>query len=216
MIYLNHPLNNDTPLYGGVKEIKIIKSTSISEGDTANSIHFSMPNHVGTHIDVPKHFFDNGKTLSDYPASFWFFQKPQLIDVSCDDGQLIIPLEIVPNLNNDTDILLIRTRYEKYRQKTRYWSKNPGISVELAMALRSNFPSLRAVGMDFISVTSRLHREEGKKTHREFLGNNYQSEPIVLIEDMSLIDYTDDINKIIVSPLMIQDADGAPCTIIAM
>ena len=49
--------------------------------------------------------------------------------MSCDDGQLIIPLEIVPNLNNDTDILLIRTGYEKYRQNIRYWAKNPGISI---------------------------------------------------------------------------------------
>ena len=137
-----------------MKEIKIIKSTSISEGDTANSMHLSMPNHAGTHIDVPKHFFDNGKTLSDYPASFWFFQKPQLIDVSCDDGQLIIPLEIVPNLNNDTDILLIRTGYEKYRNNEKYWAKNPGISAEMASILRSDFPSVRAVGMDIISVTS--------------------------------------------------------------
>ena len=216
MIYLSHQINNRTPLYGGVKGITISKSTSIREGDTANSMHLSMPNHAGTHIDLPKHFFNDGKTLSDYPASFWFFQKPQLIDVSCDDGQLIIPLEIIPNLNNDTDVLLIRSGYEKYRQNTRYWAKNPGISVELAMALRSNFPSLRAVGMDFISVTSRLHREEGRRAHRKLLGDEYKTEPIVLIEDISLINYTHDINKIIVCPLMIQDADGAPCTIIAL
>ena len=216
MIYLSHYLNDQTPLYGGVKEITISKSTSINDGNTANTLHISIPNHAGTHIDVPKHFFNEGKSLSDYPATFWYFQKPQLIDVSCKDGQLILPVDIIPTLNGETDIVLFRSGYEKYRQNTRYWSKNPGISVELAMALRSNFPSLRAVGMDFISVTSRLHREEGKKTHREFLGNNYQSEPIVLIEDMSLKDYTEDINEIIVSPLMGQDADGAPCTIIAM
>ena len=176
-------------------------------------MHISMPNHAGTHLDVPKHFFNDGKTLSDYPASFWFFQKPQLIDVSYDDGQLIIPLEIVPNLNNDTDILLIRTGYEKYRQNTRYWAKNPGISAEMASILRLDFPSVRAVGMDFISVTSRLHREEGRKAHSKFLGDEYKSDPIVLIEDMSLINYTDDINRIIVCPLMIQDADGAPCVV---
>ena len=133
--------------------------------------------------------------------------------MSCDDGQLIIPLEIVPNLNNDTDILLIRTGYEKYRNNEKYWAKNPGISAEMASILRSDFPSVRAVGMDIISVTSRLHREEGRKAHGKFLGDGYKSDPIVLIEDMSLINYTDDINRIIVCPLMIQDADGAPCVV---
>jgi len=215
LIYLNHSINNHTPLYGGVKEIIISKSTSINDGDTANTITISIPNHAGTHIDVPKHFFNDGKTLSDYPASSWFFQKPQLIDINCNDGQLMMPLDIIPDLNNDTDILLIRTGYEKYRKNEKYWSKNPGLSAELAKTLRSDFPLLRAVGMDFISVTSRLHREEGRQAHREFLGDKYRSDPIVLIEDMSLIKYTNDISKIIVSPLMIQDADGAPCTVIA-
>jgi len=134
--------------------------------------------------------------------------------VSCDDGQLIIPLEIVPNLNNDTDILLIRTGYEKYRNNEKYWAKNPGISAEMTSILRSDFPSVRAVGMDIISVTSRLHREEGRKAHSKILGDEYNSDPIVLIEDMSLIDYTHDINRITVCPLMIQDADGAPCVLI--
>ena len=75
MIYLSHYLNDQTPLYGGVEEITISKSTSINDGNTANTLHISIPNHAGTHIDVPKHFFNEGKSLSDYPASFWFFQK---------------------------------------------------------------------------------------------------------------------------------------------
>jgi len=43
--------------------------------NTANTLDISICNHAGTHIDVPKHFFNSGKSLSDYPASFWFFQK---------------------------------------------------------------------------------------------------------------------------------------------
>ena len=69
--------------------------------------------------------------------------------------------------------------------------------------------------MDIISLTSRLHREEGRKAHREFLGDHYPSSPIVLIEDMSLINYKDIITNVLIAPLIVNDADGAPCTVIA-
>ena len=69
--------------------------------------------------------------------------------------------------------------------------------------------------MDFISVTSRLNRDEGREAHREFLGNHYSSDPIVLIEDMSLKNYPNYFSQVIILPLMISKADGAPCTVIA-
>jgi len=90
------------------------------------------------------------------------------------------------------------------------------LSADLAKGLRTNYQNIRALGVDVISITSRLHREEGRKAHREFLGGHYASEPFVLIEDMSLSNLTDYISQVIVLPLMIAGTDGAPCTIIAI
>lgn len=215
-IWLSHPLSEDTPLYGGMKDITILKSSSIQNGETVNSLSFSFPNHSGTHVDVPHHFFDYGKILTDYSPSFWIFSEPQLIDVPSADGYLVTPDDILNELRDKTDLLLIRTGYEKYRNEARYWQKNPGLSRELAQQIRTNFPQIRAIGLDAISITSRLHRREGREVHREFLGSHYESEPIVLIEDMSLLNYTDSISQVIISPLMIENADGAPCTITAI
>ncbi len=213
-IYLSHPLSNDTPLYGGVKKIKISLGSSIQAGDTANTLNLSLPNHSGTHIDVPYHFFEDGKKLTDYDASFWIFHHPACVDVCGEDGYLVRYDDIVDSINNETDLLLIRTGYEKFRSEPNYWQKNPGLSVDFAKSLRINHPNLRAVGMDFISVTSGLHREEGREAHREFLGGHYSSDPIVLIEDVSLNNYQNNISQVIILPLMILGADGAPCTII--
>ena len=214
-IYLSHPFSNDTPLYGGANDINISRVGSIQTGDTANTLNLSFPNHSGTHVDVPYHFFEDGKKLTDYDASFWLFHHPVCVDVCGDDGYLVKYDDVVDSINLDTDLLLIRTGYEKYRDENIYWQKNPGLSVDLAKELRLKHPNVRAVGMDVISTTSRLHREEGRKAHREFLGTKYKSNPIILIEDMSLNDYTDKLKKIIVLPLLISGADGSPCTIIA-
>ena len=215
-IYLSHPLANDTPLYGGAKTIHIESETSIQAGDTANSLILSFPNHAGTHVDVPYHFLDDGKKLTDYDASYWIFNEPQLIDVPGENGYLVSYNDISGKINEETDLLLIRTGYEEFRSNPEYWQKSPGLSADLAKGLRTNYQNIRALGVDVISITSRLHREEGRKAHREFLGDHYASEPFVLIEDMSLSNFTDNISQVIVLPLMIAGADGAPCTIIAI
>ena len=214
-VYLSHPISVDTPLYGGASDIHIQQKTSISAGDTANSLTCSFPNHIGTHVDVPYHFINNGKKLTDYSASFWIFNKPQCIDVSVDDGDLVTYADIANKIKIGTDLLLIRTGFEIYRSTPSYWQKNSGLSADLAKGLRSNHSSIRALGVDVISITSRLHRNEGREAHREFLGDNHQSDPIILIEDMSLSKYKNKISKIVILPLMIAGADGAPCTVIA-
>ena len=214
-IYLSHPFSNDTPLYGGAKDIKINQGSSIQDGDTANTLNLSFPNHSGTHVDVPYHFFEDGMKLTDYDASFWIFHHPVCVDVCGDDGYLVRYDDVRESINKNTDLLLIRTGYEKHRDEKKYWQKNPGLSVDLARKLRTNNPNIRAVGVDVISITSRLHREEGRKAHREFLGDHYPSSPIVLIEDMSLINYKDIITNVLIAPLIVNDADGAPCTVIA-
>lgn len=214
-IILSHALDNKTPLYGGAKTIEIIENSSIKNGDTANSLVLKFSNHSSTHIDVPYHFFEDGKTLTDYEdASFWVFCNPICIDVSGRDGYLVTYDDVKEKLKKEHDLLLIRTGFEKFRYDEKYWSKNPGLSSDLAKGLRSNYPNLRAIGVDVISITSYLHRDEGRRAHREFLGNNYKnSDPIILIEDMALEKYNSDIRKVIVMPLFISHADGSPCTV---
>jgi len=215
-MFLSHNLSNTTPLYGGAKSIKIYKKSSIHDGDSANSLSLIFPNHSGTHVDVPYHFFDDGKKLTDYDASFWIFSHPVCIDVPSEDGYLVKYEDIVNSIKEETDLLLIRTGYEKHRNNKTYWQKNPGLSVGLASKLRSNHKNIRALGIDVISITSRLHRKEGRKAHQELLGSHYDSQPIVLVEDMSLIKYNGLINKVFIIPLMIKDSDGAPCTVLAL
>jgi len=214
-IYLSHPLSNDTALYGGKESIHIALDTAISKGDTANSLSLSFPNHACTHVDVPYHFFDDGRKLTDYDPSFWFFNHPLCIDVPGEDGYLVKYEDVVNSIKAETDLLLIRTGYEKNRYKKIYWQKNPGLSVDLAKKLRTNHKNIKVLGIDVISISSRLHREEGRKAHRELLGGHYDSQPIVLVEDMSLINLTTDISQVMIFPLLIKEADGAPCTVIA-
>ena len=58
MILLSHILNSDTPSYGNRDRFIIEEPSQISEGASANSSKWTFStNHLGTHIDMPKHFF---------------------------------------------------------------------------------------------------------------------------------------------------------------
>jgi len=197
--------------------VKISSNSSIRAGETANSSTWIFTNnHIGTHIDVPYHFDENGKKVTDYEAKDWFFTKVGLIDIPCTSARLISEIEIEKfNLSANIEILLIRTGFENFRSKDRYWNDNPGLSSSLPGYLRKTFPKLRCVGFDFISITSWKYREEGRKSHKAFLSPAEGKKPILAIEDMSLKKASNKIEWLVASPLMVEKSNGAPVTVIA-
>jgi arylformamidase len=216
VIFLSHEIGTDTPQYGGADDLRIQQGNSIKKGDSANTTILSLTSHVGTHVDVPYHFFSDGQTLTNIPATFWVFRSVQCIDVQCGKDQLIYPSDIENiSIRKDTELLLIRTGFEHFRSEAKYWQSNPGLSTDLARLIRKEHNSVRAIGVDFISITARAHRGEGRKAHREFLNQKNHSDIVILIEDMSLKNVTDKVSRVTVLPLMIVGGDGAPCTVIA-
>lgn len=211
-VLLSHPMAEDTPAYGNGVGVRIRKTTSIAGGDTANTVEITLPNHIGTHVDVPAHFFDGGMTLTEYPAKSWLFHRPVLRDVQPGESGLIEP-EGLEDLPHDTDLLILRTGHGRMRNEEVYWSGGPGLSPALGTWLRDARPSVAAVGMDLISVTSRLHREAGRAAHRAFLDPAGSGQPIRLIEDMDVENAPGDLARVLVSPFMLQSADGAPVTV---
>ena len=209
-IYLSHFLDTDTKLYGGEKSTIISSHKSISKGDSSNTTFLSFCNHAGTHIDFPKHFSNNGKTVNDYLPDFWVFNRPYILDYKARENEIInIPFELY-NIPDETDFLIVKTGFQKYRNKDKYWKYNPGLDPDFALKVRKRCPYIRIVGFDFISVSSFQNRELGRKAHKEFLINN----DILLIEDMNLGELSDNLKKIICLPLMIDNIDGSPVTII--
>jgi kynurenine formamidase len=75
--------------------MRIEPITRIAAGDTANTSRFVLPNHLGTHVDAPRHFFESGPALTDYPPKFWIFENPLLANVTGDDGYLIGPISLL-------------------------------------------------------------------------------------------------------------------------
>ncbi|KJR99409.1 MAG: hypothetical protein VR68_09235 [Peptococcaceae bacterium BRH_c4a] len=217
VIYLSHKLSRHTPGYGGENQFEIKVGSSIASGQSSNSQTWNLPNHLGTHIDAPNHFFDNGRTIDYYSADYWYCIRVCLLNIETNKNEIITTEKLMGWVPNDCDCLLIRTGFEKYRGLYSYWEENPGIDPEVGFYLRRNFKNIKLLGMDIISVSSWADREKGRQAHRAFLDPGFSENQILLVEDMHLSEIPSDsvINEVIFAPLIISGADASPCTIIA-
>ena len=218
-ICLSHIISQNTPSYGNRDRIILRTNSSIKQGETANSSCWIFSNnHIGTHIDVPYHFSETGKKTFEIPIDEFIFNKVQLININCNNACLIgvNHLEKYSSIiERDIELLLIRTGFERFRGDEKYWNDNPGLAPELADYLRTNYPLLRCVGFDFISLTSWKYRVEGRLSHKEFLCPETEKKEILIIEDMSLKDVNSRIKQLIVAPLMVEDGNGGAVTVFA-
>lgn len=212
-IFLSFFINEQTPIYGGEKAILVEKRSEISKGASSNTKYLKLPNHSGTHIDFPNHFSDEGKIINDYPASFWQFKKVHVISYTAKSDEIIDDkLVQINDIPSDTEFLIINTEFGRYREEKIYWNNNPGLSPSLASHLKTRCPNLKAIGFDFISLTSYQNRLLGRVAHKSFLIAN----DILLIEDMKLDQINGKVIKSVTAlPLLIDEIDGCPITIIA-
>lgn len=214
MFFLSYSLNEHTPTYGNRNKFKQVKKSDMSNGDVANDTHIETTTHIGTHIDMPFHFYEDGQTILDYSADFWIFYNPLIIEIVPEN--MIVKDELIDKLNTikDTeyDIIIVKTGICNRRDHETFWSENYGFHEDIYDVILSNFPSVRIFGFDSISVSSILNRTLGRESHKKFLNPN---SPILLLEDMDLTKISDktNIKQIIVSPLRIENSDGLPCTV---
>lgn len=209
-------MTEDTPGYGGSSGFRIRHVSKITDGASSNSQEWTLNNHIGTHIDLPSHFDNEGRRMHTFSSSEWVFNNPYFLSINPEPGQILILDEAFESIPLECDFLILKTGFQKYRGENLYWENNPGFSPELAMWLRKERPALKCLGFDFISITSYTNRPLGRLAHKAFLGVDYQTNPIRVIEDMKLDEIKEQPKQVIVAPILVKDADGGQVTVIAL
>lgn len=216
-IYLSHILDEKTPTYGARNIFTAVKKSDISKGDIANDTFIETTVHIGTHIDMPYHFFENGQTIEDF--SIDFFECNKVLYIFLEPKNRIIDKELISHLEKvkdkeSYDLLLVKTGICHKREEKEFYENNYGFHPELASYIRKNFSNIRILGFDSISVSSYQNRMLGREAHKAFLNPD---SPILLLEDMDLrmLSESTSIANIIIAPMRIATCDGLPCTVIA-
>jgi arylformamidase len=213
-ILLSHHLSKETPCYGGSVGLSIDAEKAIAAGHSCNTVRITMVNHVGTHLDYPSHFCETGKNSSDYSINDLTFKNNIFLYISKGVGGRLGAADIFGlGLEKDSTVqcVMIKTDSEKTRETPQYVFSSPIFGVDFFEAIFAAFPNTKIIGIDAISISSQLDREEGRRAHRFLLCEK----GILILEDMKLADLQGNPSEIIIAPLLLSDCDGAPVTVLA-
>lgn len=195
-------VSNGMVTWPGDPEVNIRPYKSIKEGASSNVSILQLGSHTGTHIDVPYHFIDGGRTLDNIPIEL-FVGKARLFELGVLEKIDVGDLERL-NLNGVSRVLF-KTR------NSDFWKRNEGfrkdfiyLSGEGAKYLVDS--GIKMVGIDYLSV-----EEFGNKSapaHHALLGAG-----IIIIEGLNLSGVKEGEYEIICAPLKIKGGDGAPARV---
>lgn len=217
-IKLSYDLSIDTPLFLDNPPVKISPYSLIKGKEESNAYMIEALNHVGTHIDGPRHFFDWKPALAEFDINTFIFNPSILIEIQKREGELIEEKDFDKHyrLIKKADFLIVQTGLSSIRKTDpqKYSQRNPGFSASAGEYLIKNCPRLRGIGMDLPSASSATDLKAGTEFHRIMLGGNKTKRHIFLVEDMDLRNYNSNIRRIFVIPLLIQDIDSTWCTVL--
>jgi kynurenine formamidase len=215
-IYLTYPQRSDAPGPPAIPTLEHSPFLTVDK-DGANVTMLKLTSHTGTHLDVPRHVFNDGLSLTDLSPSDFIFTHPVIIDLPAEDAHVVSTDDLRPfvSVGAQADLLLFRFGYADIRRmdKARFSTQSPGFGVESAQFLRNYFPRLRGLGMDVPSLSCIAYLDQTFQAHHVLLGGTGRR--FIVIEDMNLAHDLSGLEQVIAAPLLVDNLDGSPCTVIA-
>ena len=205
-----NPSTNDwidisLPLYPGMAHwpgdppFQSDRARAISRGDVCNLTQLTTSAHIGTHMDAPKHFIDDGVGIDAMPLAA--VVGPCRV-VQINDAQAIQPAELEPAHLRPGERILFKTRNSARGWSTDQFLKDfVYISKEAAQFLVDR--GVQTVGVDYLSVGGFF--KDGVETHHILLGA-----PIWVIEGLNLSQVQPGSYELICLPIKLRGSDGAP------
>ena len=177
-------INRKTPVYDGDPPYILSRWFSIANGNEFNVSKIEIGSHFGTHIDAPRHFFDNGADVSQ-------------LDINRICGECIV-VSVHGAIDKAFLMSLCLAEESRVLFKTqgRY-----GITKEGAEFLASL--GTKVVGTDALDIED--VGNEDFFCHKILLGAG-----IPIIEGLELWDIKDGAYRLICLPLKMEGLDGVP------
>lgn len=222
VVDLSHALEEGMPQYSEQVHFSLNNLTNYSQGYYANAL--AMPEHIGTHVDAPSHFFPGKKTVDQLDSAELIgnafvlnmtsqAQKNANYRLTLDDLKAW-ELENGP-IRRDS-IVILRTGWESRWFKPKAFANKdsmggyhfPGYSCEVVAYLSRN-RNVRALGTDTFSIDA--GNTEDFCAHRILMGaNKYAIEGLTNLESLPARGAV-----ITVAPLKVKSGSGAPARVLA-
>jgi arylformamidase len=196
------PLAAGIPTYPGNPAFELDPVKRIADGASSNVSRLVIGTHTGTHVDAPRHFFDEGIAV-DALALDLLIGRARVIDLPRRGGITADDLAAA-GLREDLRVLL----------------KTPNSALWNGSAFREDYTHLtedgarylveqgvKVVGIDYLSVEQ--FKKPGAPAHTALL-----SAGTVIIEGLDLSDAEAGMYELYCLPLRVAGADGAPARVV--
>jgi kynurenine formamidase len=208
VVDLTHPYDNGMPVFPGLPTPSFEPIATVEEDGYAMT-RYSMLNHIGTHVDAPAHQIAGGDTLDEIGLER-LVTDALTIDVSGRSRHGAIPLsELEPELGKVRagDIVLLHSDNARNHGSDAYWTGWSYPDADAARALIER--GISAIGFDGPSAdpvdTTTFD------LHRIWLGAGR-----MILENVANLDRLPERAQVIVAPMKVAGANGAPVRIFAL
>jgi arylformamidase len=174
----------------------------IARGDSSNVSTLHMSAHTGTHVDAPRHFFDEGPGTEGLALDL-LVGRTRVIEVSSRGGVAAADLAAL-DLSDDIRVL-IKTSNSRLWGSAAFHEDYVGVLESGANHLVEH--GIKVVGVDYLSV-EKFHNP-GAPAHHILLGAG-----TIVIEGLDLRGVEAGVYDMFCLPLRIVGSDGAPARVV--
>ena len=158
------PLAAGIPAYPGNPEFELQPIKRIADGGSSNVSKLVMGTHTGTHVDAPRHFFDDGAGVDALPLEL-LLGRARVIEITKRGGIGTDELAAA-GLREDIRVLLKTLELARCGTATGSTRTTPTSTEDGARYLVEQ--GVKVVGVDYLSVEQ--FKKPGAPAHHVLLG----------------------------------------------
>ncbi len=200
IIDISLPLKPDMPTWPDSVGFRLTRTMSLEAGDRANVSRLDCDVHMGTHVDAPWHFLNDGFTVDE--MSLDVLIGPAIV-AYLPEASVITANELADlNLASGIQRLLLKTRNSDLWAAgvTEFRKDYVALSADAARWVVER--GIRLVGIDYLSVQ---RYEDNPLTHQILMKAG-----VIIVEGLNLAAVEPGSYELICLPIRLMGSDGAP------
>ncbi len=201
LIDVSVPLDAKLPTYPGNVPYSLEATQRIAQGGSSNVSAVHMSVHAGTHVDAPRHFFDQAGGAETLSLDM-LIGRTRVIEVT----SRRIAAEDLERFDLSEDVrVLVKTHNSRLWGDPQFHGDFVGVDESGARHFVDH--GVKVVGVDYLSVE--IYKAPGKPAHHILLGSG-----TIVIEGLNLRDVDPGVYDMFCLPLPLVGSDGAPARVV--